>query len=92
MAAASKNDVGIQLNRIALVANSAPIAGSAMLTAELIKGVKKLAKVATSNAASLIELSVRLGSIKLISNQLKFDDTIIHQILISMGCDDFYWK
>lgn len=64
MAAASKNDVGTQLNRIALVANSAPIAGSAMLTAELIKGVKKLAKVATSNAAILIELSVRFGSIK----------------------------
>jgi hypothetical protein len=65
MAAANKNDVGTQLNRIALVANSDPIAGSAMLTAELIKGVKKLAKVATNNAAILIELSVRFGSIKI---------------------------
>ena len=37
MAAASKNAVGTQLKSIALVANSAPIAGNAMLTAELIK-------------------------------------------------------
>jgi hypothetical protein len=63
MAAASKNDVGTQLNRMALVANSAPIAGNAILTAELMNGVKKLAKVATNNAAILIELSVRFGSI-----------------------------
>ncbi len=68
MAAANKNDVGTQLNRMALVANSDPIAGSAMLTAELINGVKKLAKVATNNAAILIELSVRFGSIEMISN------------------------
>ena len=64
IAAASKNAVGTQLNKIALDANSDPIEGSAMLTAELINGVKKLAKVATSNAAILIELSVRFGSIE----------------------------
>ena len=64
MAAANKNDVGIQLNRMALVANSAPIAGRAILTAELIKGVKKLARVATNNAVILIDLSVRFGSIE----------------------------
>jgi hypothetical protein len=68
MAAANKNDVGTQLNRMALVANSDPMAGSAMLTAELINGVKKLAKVATNSAAILIELSVRFGSIEMISN------------------------
>jgi hypothetical protein len=64
MAAANRNDVGTQLKRIALVANSVPIAGSAILTAELIKGVKKLARVATSNAVILIDLSVRFGSIE----------------------------
>ena len=68
MAAASKNDVGTQLKSMALVANSAPIAGNAMLTAELMNGVKKLAKVATNNAAILIELSVGFGSIVIYSN------------------------
>ena len=63
IAAANKNDVGTQLKSIALVANSFPIAGRAILTAELMNGVKKLAKVATNNAAILIELSVRFGSI-----------------------------
>jgi hypothetical protein len=70
MAAANKNDVGTQLKRIALVANSDPIAGSAMLTAELINGVRKLAKVATNNAAILIELSERFGTIKIFLNSL----------------------
>ena len=50
---ANKNDVGTQLRSIALVANCDPIAGSAILIAELIKGVKKLARVATNNAANL---------------------------------------
>jgi hypothetical protein len=67
IAAASKNDVGTQLSRMALVANSAPIAGNAILTDELINGVKKLAKVATNKAAILIELSVGKCSIKMIS-------------------------
>ena len=62
IAAASKNEVGTQLKSMALVANSVPIAGRAILTAELMNGVKKLAKVTTSNAAILIELSVRFGS------------------------------
>ena len=81
MAAASKNDVGIQLKRIALVANSVPIAGNAMFTAELIKGVKKLAKVATSKAAILIELSVRSCPIKMISPILTYS-YFDHRILI----------
>lgn len=39
IADANKNDVGIQLNKIASVENSLPIAGRAILMAELIKGV-----------------------------------------------------
>ena len=56
MAAASKKDVGIQLKIIASAANSAPIAGTAILMAELMNGVKKLARVAMTKAAILIEL------------------------------------
>jgi hypothetical protein len=74
IAAASKNDVGTQLRSIALVANSVPIAGNAMLTAELINGVKKLAKVATNNAAILIELDVGFGSIENDLQSLTFHD------------------
>jgi hypothetical protein len=74
IAAASKNDVGTQLRSIALVANSVPIAGNAMLTAELINGVKKFAKVATNNAAILIELDVGFGSIENGLQSLTFHD------------------
>lgn len=59
MAAVSRNDVGTQLNKMASAENSSPIAGSAMLTAELMKGVRKFANVETSSAAIRIELSVR---------------------------------
>ena len=54
IADARKQDVEIQLNKIALAANSLAIVGSAILIAEPIKGVKKEAMVATSNADILL--------------------------------------
>ena len=57
IAATNRNDVGIQLSRMASVWNSIPIAGSAMLTAALMKGVANDAMVAIINADILIDLS-----------------------------------
>ena len=66
MAHASKNDVGIQLNKIALVKNSLPIAGSAILMADDIKGVKKDAIIAIIKAGVLEVLLFSIGFTKLI--------------------------
>lgn len=57
IAATNRNDVGIQLSRIASVWNSIPIAGSAMLMAALMNGVAKDAMVAIINADILTDLS-----------------------------------
>jgi hypothetical protein len=54
----SKNAVGIQLNKIASIKNSFPIVGSAMFIDEPIKGTRKAANVAASNADILLVLSV----------------------------------
>ena len=53
MADASKNDVGIQLKRIAFVKNSFPMAGSAIFMADDIKGVKNDEIIAIINAGVL---------------------------------------
>jgi hypothetical protein len=76
MAAVSRNAVGTQLKRMASAANSAPIAGIAMLMDEPIKGVKKLARVAMMRAAILVELP----------SALEFSFTIDH----SPFCFPFY--
>jgi hypothetical protein len=55
---ANKYAVGIQLNMIASAANSEPIAGRAILTADAIKGVKNEANVATSRAGILLSILV----------------------------------
>src|SRR5512139_2509729 len=50
MAAARIYDVGTQLMSTALILNSPPMAGSAMLIEETMNGVKKEASVATRSA------------------------------------------
>jgi len=52
----NRNAVGIQLSKIASVANSEAIAGSAILTEEPINGVKKEAIVAINKADILLTL------------------------------------
>jgi hypothetical protein len=54
MAEVNKNAVGIQLSKIASVANSEAIAGSAILTEEPINGVKNEAMVAINKADILL--------------------------------------
>jgi hypothetical protein len=51
MAEASMKAVEIQFRSTASIANSEPIAGRAIFTAELIKGVMKAARVAMTSAA-----------------------------------------
>ncbi len=57
IADAKKNAVVIQVNKMALAANSWAIGGSAMLTEEPIKGTMKDAMVATSRADILLTSS-----------------------------------
>lgn len=52
-AAARRYEVATQLNRTAFIPNSCPIDGSAMLTEEPIKGVRKEPNVTISRAAFL---------------------------------------
>jgi hypothetical protein len=61
IAAAKRNEVATQLNKTASIANSFPIDGSAMVTEEPMKGVRKEAKVATNKADLLFTaLFIRL--------------------------------
>jgi len=53
-AAARRYEVATQLNRTAFIPNSCPIDGSAMLTEEPMKGVRKEANEATNKAALLV--------------------------------------
>lgn len=53
IADANRNDVGIQLNRIASVKNSLPMAGSAILMDDPIKGVINDAIIAIIKAGVL---------------------------------------
>ena len=53
MAAANKKEVGIQLNKMASVKNSLPIAGSAIFIAEDMNGVKNEEIIAIINAGVL---------------------------------------
>ena len=57
IAATNRNDVGIQLSKIASVWNSIPIEGKAMLMAALMNGVENDAMVATINADIRSDLS-----------------------------------
>jgi len=54
IAEARRYEVVTQVNKIASIPNSLPMEGSAMLTEELIKGVRKELIVATTNAAVLL--------------------------------------
>ena len=55
-AVAKRYEVATQLNKIASMANSFPIEGSAMLMDEPIKGARKELSVATSNTTFLLIL------------------------------------
>jgi len=57
MAAERRYAVATQPNKIASIANSLPMEGSAMLTEEPMKGVRKEDNVATSRAALLVAAS-----------------------------------
>ena len=54
IAAANRYEVATQLNTTAFMANSLAMVGSAILTEELIKGVRKELNVAISKAVLLL--------------------------------------
>jgi hypothetical protein len=53
-AAAKRYEVATQLSETALMANSLPIEGRAMLTEEAMNGVRKELSIATSRAVPLL--------------------------------------
>jgi hypothetical protein len=61
MAADRMYDVGTQLMSTALIWNSFPMAGSAILMDETMKGVRKEANVAITRAGRFREVSLIIG-------------------------------